>query len=225
MPVRPGPRETHRMTEANSGRIFHWLLGGAMAFVAGAIAFALWEAQSSIDPIDKALVATGKRVYESHCGSCHGGNLEGQPGWRERLPNGRMPAPPHDASGHAWHYQDAVLSGIVKEGLVPGKYAPPPTGELGTMNGAAILRLPQRSCGTRENDRCVHMLWSTAFTFILARFFPLADQAQPMSFPGSPNSRRFPTTRKTISCRCPWCTARRFWWPFRLQGRITRCAI
>lgn len=113
------------MTEGNSGRIFHWLLGGAMVFLVGAIAFALWEARSSIDPTDKALVATGKRVYESHCGSCHGANLEGQAGWRERLPNGRMPAPPHDASGHTWHHPDAVLFGIVKEGLVPGKYAPP----------------------------------------------------------------------------------------------------
>ena len=36
-----------------------------------------------------------------------------------------LPAPPHDASGHTWHHPDAVFFGIVKEGLVPGKYAPP----------------------------------------------------------------------------------------------------
>ena len=36
-----------------------------------------------------------------------------------------MPAPPHDASGHTWHHPDAVLFGITKHGLVPGKYAPP----------------------------------------------------------------------------------------------------
>lgn len=109
----------------NERNPFHWLLGGATLFLAGAIAFALWEARSTIDPTDQALVATGKRIYVGHCSACHRPNLEGQTGWRERLPNGRMPAPPHDASGHTWHHPDAVLFGIVKEGLVPGKYAPP----------------------------------------------------------------------------------------------------
>jgi len=36
-----------------------------------------------------------------------------------------MPAPPHDESGHTWHHPDAVLFGITKHGLIPGKYAPP----------------------------------------------------------------------------------------------------
>ena len=113
------------MTEPSTGRIFHWLLAGAVVFLAGAIAFALYEARSTIDPGDEAMVAVGKQVYDRHCASCHGANLEGQANWRERLPNGRMPAPPHDASGHTWHHPDAVLFGIVKEGLVPGRYAPP----------------------------------------------------------------------------------------------------
>ena len=33
-----------------------------------------------------------------------------------RLPSGRVPAPPHDASGHTWHHPDGVLFRIVKEG-------------------------------------------------------------------------------------------------------------
>lgn len=49
--------------------------------------------------------------------------LEGQPQWQRRLPNGRMPAPPHDESGHTWHHPDSVLFGIIKHGLVP-PYAP-----------------------------------------------------------------------------------------------------
>ena len=36
--------------------------------------------------------------------------------WRTRLPNGRLPAPPHDASGHTWHHPDRVLLDIVKRG-------------------------------------------------------------------------------------------------------------
>jgi mono/diheme cytochrome c family protein len=78
-----------------------------------------------IDRKDAALVSRGQAVYGMHCAACHGANLEGQPNWRSRLPNGRMPAPPHDDTGHTWHHPDAVLFGITKEGLVQGKYAPP----------------------------------------------------------------------------------------------------
>lgn len=74
-------------------------------------------------PGDAAKVAAGKKLYAQHCASCHGVNLEGQPDWRQRLPNGRLPAPPHDESGHTWHHPDSVLFGITKNGLVP-PYAP-----------------------------------------------------------------------------------------------------
>ena len=77
------------------------------------------------DPENAQQVARGKPVYDRHCASCHGAKLEGQPTWQEKLPTGRMPAPPHDASGHTWHHPDSVLFGITKHGLVPGKYAPP----------------------------------------------------------------------------------------------------
>ena len=73
---------------------------------------------------DASWLAKGAAVYVRDCASCHGAKLEGQANWRERLPNGRMPAPPHDDSGHTWHHPDDVLFGIVKCGLVPGKYAP-----------------------------------------------------------------------------------------------------
>jgi mono/diheme cytochrome c family protein len=35
----------------------------------------------------------------------------------ERLPNGRLPAPPHNATGHTWHHSDGQLFRIVKDGL------------------------------------------------------------------------------------------------------------
>lgn len=59
---------------------------------------------------------TGERLYQKSCASCHGANLEGQPEWRSRLPNGRLPAPPHDASGHTWHHTDRNLFDVVKRG-------------------------------------------------------------------------------------------------------------
>jgi len=77
-----------------------------------------------IDPADKQLVAAGQHIYARDCASCHGANLEGEPNWRVRKANGRLPAPPHDATGHTWHHADAVLFDITKNGLVPGVTAP-----------------------------------------------------------------------------------------------------
>ena len=65
----------------------------------------------------------GEKLYSQHCSVCHGAKLEGQVHWRQRLPNGQRPAPPHDDSGHTWHHPDYVLFAIIETGLVP-PYAP-----------------------------------------------------------------------------------------------------
>ena len=87
------------------------------------IALALATAGCGESPPDPAQIALGQKIYVQECASCHGLQLEGQPNWRRRLPNGRMLAPPHDESGHTWHHPDEVLFGITKHGLVP-PYAP-----------------------------------------------------------------------------------------------------
>lgn len=68
-------------------------------------------------------VQAGQEIYAANCASCHGAKLEGQPDWRRRLDTGRMPAPPHDESGHSWHHPDTDLFTITKLGVgavVPG---------------------------------------------------------------------------------------------------------
>ena len=62
-------------------------------------------------------LARGKAVYKEHCAACHGINLEGQKDWRVRKSDGKLPAPPHDASGHTWHHSDEQLFEITKNSL------------------------------------------------------------------------------------------------------------
>jgi mono/diheme cytochrome c family protein len=65
---------------------------------------------------DPMLVARGEQLYRERCASCHGVALEGQPGWQRPLPDGGLPAPPHDPDGHTWHHPDRLLFEITKFG-------------------------------------------------------------------------------------------------------------
>lgn len=96
-------------------------LAAALAFVLLAgLAYPFLElAPAGGQEAAEARIARGRSLYASHCAMCHGKNLEGQPDWQTRLPTGRLPAPPHDASGHTWHHPDSVLIGITRDGLKP----------------------------------------------------------------------------------------------------------
>jgi mono/diheme cytochrome c family protein len=68
------------------------------------------------DPAEVRQVETGAHLYQTHCASCHGRELEGQANWREPLPDGSFPAPPHDASGHTWRHSDPQLFEATRRG-------------------------------------------------------------------------------------------------------------
>lgn len=67
-------------------------------------------------PDNPSVVSQGRKVYRTYCAACHGVKLEGQPEWRRRMENGRLPAPPHDATGHTWHHPEQTLFEITKYG-------------------------------------------------------------------------------------------------------------
>ena len=95
-----------------------------VAFFAAAVLGVFLLTAGPYDPFDsddrlRAQIARGKILYAARCASCHGKNLEGQPNWKTPLPNGRMPAPPHDKTGHTWHHADKALAGVTKLGLKP----------------------------------------------------------------------------------------------------------
>jgi mono/diheme cytochrome c family protein len=99
------------------------------AAVAGAALLVLmltrpWDSAPDADPADAAQVAIGESLYARHCAACHGARLEGQANWRRRKPDGRLPAPPHDAQGHTWHHADGQLSGVIKRGIGPPLVSP-----------------------------------------------------------------------------------------------------
>ena len=97
------------------GGTFILVLGvvGAIAFLPQGEA----PAAATLRPDDAAIVAAGAGIYTAQCASCHGANLEGQANWRERRADGKLPAPPQDASGHTWHHPDQQLIDLVKNGL------------------------------------------------------------------------------------------------------------
>jgi mono/diheme cytochrome c family protein len=65
---------------------------------------------------DPAQLAVGRAIYGEYCAACHGAELEGEPNWRRRKPDGLLPAPPHDETGHTWHHPDRQLFEITKRG-------------------------------------------------------------------------------------------------------------
>ncbi len=99
------------------------LLTLALIGVCTAIVVSFWHAQRTpserADPSNVQQVAVGRAIYRQHCASCHGANLEGQPNWRRRNPNGRLPAPPHDRTGHTWEHPDETLFKVTKHGVKP----------------------------------------------------------------------------------------------------------
>ena len=122
---------------------------GASAAAGALVGLAVWAGSGDTPPsptvmgkpVTPATIELGQEVYAESCASCHGADLEGQPDWRRRLDNGRMPAPPHDETGHTWHHADGQLFTITKHGVravVPGYQSDMPAFE-GILSDEEII--------------------------------------------------------------------------------------
>lgn len=140
-----------------TARTAKWLAAICLLLVGFGIAWWVIASRNGASGPGAAAVAEGRDLYLQHCASCHGENLEGQPNWQTRLANGRLPAPPHDASGHTWHHSDEVLLRIVREGL--GAIAPGYENDMPAFGGVlsdaeieAILAYIKSTWPERERD-------------------------------------------------------------------------
>jgi mono/diheme cytochrome c family protein len=120
------------------------LVGAAIMY--GIVTFfgpdAITDQDVSLRPDDLQLVAQGKKIYDANCASCHGARLEGEANWRERGPDGLLPAPPHDETGHTWHHPDQLLFELTKYGpaaMAGGDYKSAMQGYKGVLSDEEII--------------------------------------------------------------------------------------
>ncbi len=116
--------------------------------------------QPKADPDNAEQVTLGETVYKEGCAECHGVALEGQPNWKQRLPDGTMPAPPHDDSGHTWHHPDQQLFDYTK------------------LGGAAVVPAPFKSAMPGFGDSLSdEEIWAV-LAFIKSRWSPRNREVQ-----------------------------------------------
>lgn len=116
-------------------------IAGAFVLFASAVTDEASQA-GRLRPQDAALVARGEALYAEHCASCHGERLEGQADWQTRRADGRLPAPPHDESGHTWHHDDELLIELTQRGtaaVVGGGYESDMPGFEGILREEEIV--------------------------------------------------------------------------------------
>ena len=77
--------------------------------------------ETAITEIDEKLISQinlGKSLYVTHCASCHGDNLQGQPNWNTKKDkDGHNLSPPLNGTGHTWHHSQEQLFNIIRYGF------------------------------------------------------------------------------------------------------------
>jgi mono/diheme cytochrome c family protein len=121
----------------------------------------LGTAVPPVPTLDAQRVDVGARVYTAACAGCHGALLEGAPNWRQPGPDGSLPPPPQDSTGHTWHHPDSLLYDIVADGGDPAHASRMPAfrGRLSADEIAAVLEYIKSTWGREERE---FQWWITA---------------------------------------------------------------
>ncbi len=119
--------------------------------------------QTAVAPLptlNPDLVTQGQGIYAQSCATCHGANLEGAMNWKQPLPDGAMPPPPHDTSGHTWHHPDSLLINIILNGGDPTYNSKMPAfkGKLTDEEINAVLEFIKSKWGQQERE---YQWWMT----------------------------------------------------------------
>lgn len=70
---------------------------------------------------DDAQIRRGAQLYSRNCAQCHGAMAQGAFNWRQRGADGKMPPPPLNGTGHAWHHPKNMLRFVIKNGSPGGQ--------------------------------------------------------------------------------------------------------
>jgi len=79
--------------------------------------------------VNSAQIDAGHTIYMQHCAVCHGPGAQGAPNWQRRRPDGGLPPPPLNGSGHAWHHDRLTLKYQIRFGSNPNQ------GNMPAFNG------------------------------------------------------------------------------------------
>ena len=152
-------------------RVF-WLVIPILIFGAAFIAYQLMDSsnepvvinQTAVLPLptlNPENVSQGEILYAQYCAKCHGANLEGASNWKQRLPDGSLPPPPHDSSGHTWHHSDELLINITENGgdSTDNSKMTPFKDQLSREEVVAILEFIKSKWGREERE---FQWWITA---------------------------------------------------------------
>jgi len=70
-----------------------------------------------IRKMDFAQINRGGKLFQQNCAVCHGQQAQGLAvNWREADKDGKLPPPPLNGTGHAWHHPKRVLASSIKNG-------------------------------------------------------------------------------------------------------------
>ncbi|MDP1706170.1 MAG: cytochrome c [Sulfurimicrobium sp.] len=70
---------------------------------------------------DEKILALGDRTYNTHCATCHGHKGEGQPGWQQPGPDGKLMPPPLDDKGRSWRLSSSQIKEFIRQGSPHGR--------------------------------------------------------------------------------------------------------